>query len=89
MLWTKTCAETFKNWVDLNSTHAHVNQYTQQPENQETCEVNYRFDRISNLYQSVFEMRYVYFGKLRCCVVNSVEYIYFISEKSWFISACV
>ena len=52
-----------------------VNNFTRQPEKQEICDINYRFDGISNLYQSIFEMRYGYFGKMKCCVVNSVEYI--------------
>ena len=41
--------------------------------------LNYRFDRISYFYQSVFEIRYEYFGKMKCCILTSVEYILYKS----------
>ena len=80
-LWPFASAKTLKNWVGHNSAHACVIRVTQQPENKETCDVNYRFDRSSNLhvYQSVFEMRPGFLKKKKknkCCVLNSVKYRY-------------
>ena len=79
-LWPYACAKTFKNWVGHNSAHACVIRVTQQPENKEKCDVNYRFDRRSNLhvYQSVFEMRpgFFFLKNNKCCVLNSVKYRY-------------